>query len=265
MQSQLIDTFPRQEANRFSSLNDLLAKKIEGIKLRHRAEKYEHEEDRAGIAYICDTVKKGDIVFDIGAHKAGYLYFFQKQLGNSGSVIAFEPQPVLHKYLLRLKQLFCWENVHVESFAVSDQAGKAMLYIPCNHNRNSSPCATIIESRLAFECQSIEEVNTISIDKYCSLHQVAPDFLKVDVEGNELKVFQGAKEILRTYHPPILFECETRFVGKETMLQTFQFLEDLGYQGYFLKGDETRPLSEFNCEKHQDPSGTIYCNNFIFK
>ena len=52
-------------------------KLIETIKLLHRAFKYS-KSDKGEIAYIKSAIKKGDTVFDIGAHKAGYLYFILK-------------------------------------------------------------------------------------------------------------------------------------------------------------------------------------------
>jgi FkbM family methyltransferase len=265
MRSEFIDIVPAYESYRAVPMQDRILKKIEQIKLQHRAEKYRDKEDQGGIAYIRETVKKSDIVFDIGAHKAGYLYFFLAQLGVTGSVFAFEPQPLLHKYLLKLQQLFCWQNVKIESFAVSNQEGKALLYIPYNNGRPSSPCATIMKSPLPFKYQSAEEVNTISIDTYCRKHMIIPDFLKVDVEGNELKVFTGAKEILQNHKPRILFECEKRFVGEETLFKTFQFLQEMGYKGYFIMGYNKFPISEFNILHHQEITGDTYCNNFIFE
>ena len=265
MSSELSDIYATEDSHSVLSMQDMLIKKIEKIKLRRRAEKYQDKEDRGGIAYIREAVKKGDTVFDIGAHKAGYLYFFLEQLGNSGSIFAFEPQPVLYKYLLKLKHFFSWQNVNIEPFAVSNQSGKALLFIPYNNGRPSSPCATIIESPLPFRYQCTEKVNTISIDAYCRLHSIVPDFLKVDVEGNELLVFQGAKEILQTHKPRILFECEARFVGEETMFKTFHFLQEMGYTGYFIMGDDTCPISEFTPGHHQDITGNMYCNNFIFE
>lgn len=261
----MIDTFPVNETRRLLPVKDMMIRSLEKIKLQQRAEKYQYKEDRGGIAYIRRSVKKGDIVFDIGAHKAGYLYFFLEQLGDTGAVFAFEPQSVLHKYLLKLKKLFSWQNVTVESFAVSHQPGTAFLYIPYNSGRRSSPCATIIESHMPFKYQSREQVSTISIDAYCRQHKIIPGFLKVDVEGNELAVFMGAKEILQTCKPKILFECEARFVGEKKLFQTFQFLQEYGYNGYFMMGDDIRPLSEFNVSQHQDLSGSTYCNNFIFE
>jgi FkbM family methyltransferase len=249
----------------FLSVPDLIARPIEKIKLQHRAEKYQFKEDTGGIAYIRNNVCKGDIIFDIGAHKAGYLYFFLEQLGDTGMVYAFEPQTILYKYLRKLKQLFSWQNVVVESSAVSDTSGTALLCIPYNSGRPSSPCATIIESHTLFNYRSKEEVITVTLDEYCNRHGIFPDLLKVDVEGNELSVFKGARQILQVCKPKLLFECEARFVGDEKVLETFAFLQSLGYNGYFIMGEAVIPIAEFDLHKHQSSLSSVHCNNFIFE
>lgn len=78
-------------------------KLIESIKLRHRANKYKNKDDIGGIAYINSAIKKGQTVLDIGAHKAGYLYFMLRQVGDKGEVFAFEPQSNLYQYIKKLK------------------------------------------------------------------------------------------------------------------------------------------------------------------
>lgn len=253
------------ERHELTLLPDMLARPLERLKLQHRAEKYRFKEDRGGIDYVRRNVRPGDTVFDIGAHKAGYLYFFLEQMGSAGKIFAFEPQSVLHQYLLRLKQLFSWDNVTIESAAVSDRLGTALLCVPQNHGRQTSPCATIIESHMRFQYQLQEEVRTVPLDEYCRQLQLFPDFLKVDVEGNELAVFKGAKNILRTCHPKIIFECEARFVGPERMQDTFDFLDQLGYMGYFIHDDTILPLQQFSAKEHQGDNAKCYCNNFIFE
>lgn len=244
---------------------DVIARPLEKLKLQHRAEKYQYKEDRGGISYIRRNVKRGDTVFDIGAHKAGYLYFFLEQAGPPGRIFAFEPQPVLYRYLIKLKNLFGWDQVTIESAAISDECGTALLCVPQNNGRHSSPCATIIESKMPFSFQFKEEVDTVSLDEYCRHLQLVPDFLKVDVEGNEYAVFRGAEATLCKYRPKILFESEARFVGAETVQKTFDFLICLGYRGYFIDKEIIHPIADFDIHYHQDPSSGSYCNNFIFE
>lgn len=265
MQKTITGTVSENPFQELPSLSIISKRFLEKIRLQLRAEKYRDKEDRGGIAYILNQVKKGHTVFDIGAHKAGYLYFFQQQVGINGKVFAFEPQSILHTYLNELQQLMHWDNVRIEQSAVSQHSGKAVLSIPYNKGKKSSPCATIIQSKMDFRIRNKEDVNTITIDDYCRQNRTHPDFVKVDVEGNELSVFTGAKEILAEFKPKILFECEARFIGEQKVTETFLFLQSFGYKGYFIQDRTYRPINEFSFIKHQNQHSGIYCNNFIFE
>jgi hypothetical protein len=90
--------------------------------------------------------------------------------------------------------------------------------------------------------------------------------LKIDVEGNELRVFRGGINTLKTYKPKILVEIESRHIGKEKVLATFQYLEELGYSGSFVFKANRLPLAAFEFDKHQNAEkASTYCNNFIFE
>lgn len=240
---------------------------IESITLQYRANKYKHKNDKGGIAYLISTIKKGQTVLDIGAHKAGYLYWMLKQVGDTGKIYAFEPQSTLYQYIKKIKGLFNWDNVTIEHLALSDSAGSVTLYIPTNKaGKNSSPGATIVEHKDKQDINTTETVATETLDSYCSRHNIEADFLKIDVEGNELKIFQSGIETLKKYKPKILVEIEARHIGQEKVLETFNFMEELGYKGRFIYGIDRLPLSSFSFDKYQntnDPRN--YCNNFTFE
>lgn len=240
---------------------------IEAIKLRYRANKYKNKNDKGGIAYIIAAVKKGQTVLDIGAHKAGYLYFMLNQVGDDGKVFAFEPQSILYRYLTKIKGLFSWDNVTVEHLALSDKPGTVTLYIPTNKvSKGSSPGATIAERKDLTAFVATEMVTAETLDSYCSRQDIKPDFLKIDVEGNELSVFRGGTDTLKKYKPKIIVEIEARHVGQEKALETFAFLKSFGYEGHFIHGLNRIPLSSFQFDKHQNTNDMgNYCNNFIFE
>lgn len=242
-------------------------KLIERLKLLSRANKYKNKNDKGGIAYLISSVKQGQTVLDIGAHKAGYLYFLLKQVGKQGKVYAFEPQSNLYNYLTKIKRLFEWDNVVVEHKAISDKAGTVTLYIPVNEvSKGSSPGATIVENQAHQSSDLTETVEAITLDAYCKQHQIKPSFLKIDVEGNELSVFRGGIETIKEFKPSIIVEIEARHVGQDQVLATFKFLESLGYVGHFIHGINRNPLTEFSFELHQNTSDTLnYCNNFTFE
>jgi FkbM family methyltransferase len=242
-------------------------KRMEWIKLWFRAQKYKYKNDRGGIAYLHDALKEGQTVVDIGAHKGGYLYFMQKLVGSQGKVYGFEPQTSLFGYISRVKALFNWENVTLERIALSDCSGTGTLGIPKSHlSKGSSPGATMARERMDHNFIFTEQVAMESLDAYCLRRGIAPDFLKIDVEGNELRVFQGGMELLRHKKPRILVEIEARHVGKERVEETFAFLKSLGYVGYFIRGDKRFPLANFSFEQHQNTANMRkYCNNFVFE
>lgn len=240
---------------------------IERIKLRFRANKYKYKDDIGGVAFINSVIKEGQTVLDIGAHKAGYLFFMLKQVGKNGKVYAFEPQTNLYHYIKKIKGLFNWHNVTIEHLALSDSEGIATLYIPTNKvSKASSPGATIFEKKDHSNFGLTENVKTETLDSYCKRYNIEPAFLKIDVEGNELKFFQGGIEILKKFKPKIIVEIEARHIGTERVFETFKFLELLGYNGYLIHGLNHIPIENFSFEKHQNTNDMKnYCNNFVFE
>jgi FkbM family methyltransferase len=242
-------------------------KLLEKMMLSYRANLYKKKHDKGGIAYIIASVNKGQTVLDIGAHKAGYLYFFVKQVGVEGKIFAFEPQTNLYQYIKKIKELFRWDNVTIEHLAISDSNGSTKLFIPKNNDtKSSSPGATIVEHKWSSDYSTTEIVSTETLDSYCNRLNITPTFLKIDVEGNELRIFAGGIETIKKCKPKILVEIEARHVGQEKVLATFKFLEQLGYKGHMLYGLNHIPLAEFSFEKFQNMNDmSHYCNNFIFE
>jgi predicted methyltransferase len=80
-----------------------------------RAFKARWRDQRAELSIIRDHISPGDTVCDVGAHKGTYTYWLSRWVGNSGRVLAFEPQPSLAAYLRRTVPL---HNVVVEQKAL---------------------------------------------------------------------------------------------------------------------------------------------------
>jgi FkbM family methyltransferase len=239
---------------------------IEQIKLLHRVYKYS-KSDVGEFAYLKNSIKKGEIVFDIGAHKAGYLYYLLKQVGKQGKVVGFEPQSILYTYLQKIKKCFNWKQVTIEHLALSNSSGQTILYLPTDvPGKLTSPGATIVKHEQDENFINSEKVNISTLDEYCLQYQLIPSLLKVDVEGNELNVFKGGEALLKKHRPKILVEIEARHIGQAQVLETIHFLESLGYHGKVIKGREYIPTDQFTFEKFQNLSNKKdYCNNFIFE
>lgn len=235
------------------------------LRLILRARKYRYRNDPGEISYLFNKIKKGDIVFDIGAHKGAYLYYMCKLAGKQGKVYAFEPQSILYKYLCGLKTLFATEPV-IENLALSETNEEMTLLIPAHKTKNiSSPGASLNNKFEGQKIANTELIQSVRLDDYCQNKHIYPNFLKIDVEGHELEVLKGAENILKNYRPAILIEIEQRHIGQEKLNETFDFLLSMGYKGYFFKLEQKTVLEEFKAETHQKQGTKPYCNNFVFE
>lgn len=142
------------------------------------------------------------VVYDIGAN-AGFISLqLANILRDKIRVYAFEPQERLAATLAVSTRLNEFENVSVFRTLVGDRAGEAELFVPRNGvlassvwwNANTPGVRTI-------RCP------IVTLDGLLASGQIAPpSLIKVDVEGAERTVIEGAKELLRQHRPIVVFE-----------------------------------------------------------
>lgn len=90
-------------------------------------------------------------------------------------------------------------------------------------------------------------------------------FLKVDVEGFEQEVLEGARETIARDRPVLLVEMEGRFLD-HSIEEAIRRVEDRGYRGLALLRGRLMDLSAFDGERNQRArtSRAEHVNNFIF-
>ena len=235
------------------------------LKLKIRANKYKTKNDKGGISYILNQVQSGDTVVDVGAHKGGYLYFMLQKVGIHGQVHAFEPQNNLYNLLIRLKASLGWKNVFISNVALSDCNSNVTLHIPVKPGKSDSPGASILNLEHITSQTRTQDTMTETLDDYCKARNIEPSFIKIDVEGNELKVLKGSVLTINSFRPKIMVESEERHIGKESVEEVFAFFLNLGYKGFFIKDDQYVSIDQFDFIRHQDINIKPYCNNFIFE
>jgi FkbM family methyltransferase len=136
------------------------------------------------------AVGPGMTALDIGANVGAYSLLLGRWVGTSGAVFAFEPAPPVFDGLTRHIQLNDLQRVvHPVAAAVGEREAVVEFVLS----------ATAGESRLAARSDTGEsrQVRMVSIDGFCARERLEPDFIKIDVEGFELAVLQGARETIR--------------------------------------------------------------------
>lgn len=207
-------------------------------------------------------VKKHDRVIDVGGNRGVYAY----QLWRLGArVEVFEPNPTC------LNVLAEWAagkpDVHLHAVALSSQAGSAHLHIPIDGSGVEHDASASIE-HTAFTQSRDHLVPLQTLDSY-QFGNVS--LIKIDVEGHEYSVIDGAAATLASSQPALLVEIEQRHSGRP-ISEVFEKVLGFGYQGYFLGEDglTLTALENFDVVRHQSmesfggSKGGRYINNFLF-
>jgi FkbM family methyltransferase len=132
--------------------------------------------------------KEGEVVIDVGAAFGFYTLISSIKVGTRGRIIAIEAQPDSFKMLNRNIKLNRLDNVITLNYAAYSSKAKLKLY------RDYS----LIRERISENTQKFVEVKADILDHLLSEYMQAKEvnWIKIDVEGAELQVLEGARSIL---------------------------------------------------------------------
>lgn len=160
---------------------------------------------------------------DIGAN-VGFYTILAAKLCRQGSVHAFEIDPYLVTEIRRNVDLNGIDNVRVVCAAVWDVNGKTLSFEPHQRSNKSTNMVQKFVSRTGINSPSLK------IDSYCKQNAIAPDLVKIDVEGAEFKVLNGmcgtlkaVKNLFLEVHPKLLIQYGYSANDVLTLLQDYQF------------------------------------------
>jgi FkbM family methyltransferase len=142
---------------------------------------------------IQKTVQPDDVAYDVGAHVGYFSVLMGDIVGSSGKVIAFEPRGLNLAYLQKHVSVNNCQNIEIVSKALGDHSGHAKL-----ETRTGSGTGYVSET-------GNEEIEITSIDELVGSGALpAPTFLKIDVEGGEMAVLRGARNVIEKQRPRMI-------------------------------------------------------------
>ena len=205
--------------------------------------------------------RKGQLMLDVGANRGVYSFIARRR---GMRVVAVEPNPPLARFIRQ----WSGDTIQVVEAAASNRTGTAVLLVPVMAGRQLDGLASLALAQQASSACSRFPVRTIRLDDL-GLSDVG--LMKIDVEGHEIEVLQGAQRLLDQCRPTIIVEAEERH-RRGTVEDVRRHLESRGYRGFFLWKGACRPIDEFSDQVHQDsryvrPDGTRsgeYANNFLY-
>lgn len=175
-----------------------------------------------------------DAVFvDVGAHQGEFTVFAASLVGESGKVIAFEPVSRNRDLLCKNVTANSFSNVTILPFALGVNEGIMPIYDRSgkfDDGTNHTGLSTLFPSRQRDHL--IEYVHVKNLDDVVKdLNLAKIDFMKIDVEGSELAVLQGAIGVLQTSRPKLVFELNqaTCQAAGYTSQDLLAWLQTFGY------------------------------------
>jgi FkbM family methyltransferase len=197
--------------------------------------------------FIKDYIHQGDTAVDIGAHHGKYTDFFLQKVGGGGMVYSYEICPDSFR---TLDNKFAHnDNVITNHTAVSDINGTENYYSSKNYRSYGI-------NIMGYDVDHVEGklLGSIKSTRLDKVLKGKMDFVKIDVEGAEVKVLHGMKGIIENVHY-LLIECHID--GQWTELRNL-----LIYEYRFKCSDILTKLSITELTKKR--SYQVFCINDRF-
>ncbi len=177
-------------------------------------------------------LRDGQVVYDVGANVGFYSLLAARCVGHTGRVFAFEPVPENLAYLRRHLALNSLTQVSVEPVAVSNSAGLTRFTVGKNTCTGH------------FDADGALEVRTVALDDFVvGAGNPPPQAMKIDVEGAEVRVLQGARRVLETYRPLIFLATHGLAIHQECCA----ILRAAEYRLASIAGEPVEETSELIC------------------
>jgi FkbM family methyltransferase len=175
-------------------------------------------------------------------------------------VLAFEANPHVAAFARKVAA----RNIEVINSALSSRAGRTTLTMPADRKGNPTTELATLEPNAMPEARLISiEVETRPLDDFpvtnCS-------FIKIDVEGHEEEMLDGASALVAAQRPALMIELVEQF-NPGVVARLSRRLAAQSYGGFFLSGGRLRPITAFDPARDQgDTTGRTreFIVNFLF-
>ena len=155
----------------------------------------------ADVMKCCDRILRGgDVFYDIGANTGLIALDMAKAIPDL-TVFAFEPQPSLAMHIRRSIEANHFDRMTLLEVLLGKEEGESTLFMTSH-----SIHASVIPREDHFR-ELRRPLRTLD-SLVASGEVLPPDLIKIDVEGSEMRVFEGAENVLRTHQPSIVFEAD---------------------------------------------------------
>jgi FkbM family methyltransferase len=193
---------------------------------------YGHYHERYEADLVQRLLSGDDVFWDVGANVGYFTLVAATALANRGQIVAFEPGKNAYARLTENLALNPYQNIQTFPVAVTDREGEAVLHLAGDIADSSASLYP------AAQAQAGQEVcRTVALDQFLRTEGLRPpDLIKLDAEGAELAVLQGAQRLLADSPPLWLMEMEEKTLqaAGASKASVAQCLAGYGYRAAHL-------------------------------
>ena len=204
----------------------------------------------AGLEFLLQCIEPGDVVLDIGAHIGTHTVPFANRVGVTGCVYAFEPQRIVFQYLCTNVSLNKITNVPCLNKGVGSHHGYVNLP-PLNPDAEQNFGAVNIEEFSEGDIIEVMTIDSLKLER-CKL-------IKIDVEGMETNVLDGATKTINRLRPLLFVENNTEDNSREII----NIVSNFGYKSWWVIENYFNPNNYFgnseNLFTKTQPQADMFC------
>jgi FkbM family methyltransferase len=180
----------------------------------------------------------GAVAMDVGANVGWHTLLMAKRVGDQGRVLAVEANPSVRARLADNVSINGFAHVDIVPCALAAREGQVEFYGPAEDDADSGNGHVVSEADQSREGVFTVETRTLdAVVAAAGLERL--DAIKIDVEGYEWPVLQGAGTTLARFHPHVIFEYVEEYAGRggATPDTLMDFFERQGYRLFALRRD----------------------------
>jgi len=208
---------------------------------------------------IGNFCRPGHVAIDAGANLGEWTLPMAQAVGPTGRVFAFEPVPYLAQAIDKTLRINALTHARVVDKALAEKDGQTTFIYDEDHTGMSSFLGSLAEGTTTKDIT----VETITLDSFADSEKLDRlDFIKMDVQGYEGKVMDGARDVLSRLRPALVIEA-----GAETADERAAIVDLLKSADYEMAGiDLEYGILEMDWEDYHQLKGPFQGNhcNVVF-
>ncbi len=212
--------------------------------------------ERGTLHFMENYLFQGQTFVDVGANIGLMSITAKKAVGENGQVWAFEANPKTFQILEKNLDLNDLNSVHTFECGLGDKKGNLTLYDNWSINRGAA--STVVKGENA----QATEISILTLDAVVTGQSIGVDMIKIDVEGMEWEVLEGAQNTIEVCRPVLIVEFSAERKEGRTREELYTKLTNFkDYSLFKLAGgkERTSKLVKVNSFPELPIDDNVFC------